>query len=329
MTDFFWPTSLVPARSEVKLLDLSTRFRSPFTGTSRAYARPGGDILSLSLQMPPVRDADAGALTALLAQLRGGVHRVWCQDHSYVKRGSFPAAELLANNTFASGIAGWTALYSSISAADRALRVSVSAHSAGQYPQATQGLTVAAGSAYVGRAVYQHRATAAQNGVYITDGTAGADKYITAGGMTTASFLAVATGGVFSAAIYDTSAAGDSVDLAYTSLSRCALIKGASQTSNVLTIDALPASTNGLLLTGDRVQLGEEMLFVIAPLDSNSSGEGKLFLHRPPRTAPADNGPVIIHEPMGLFMLAEQENGWLNDPGRTSTATVNLVEAIR
>jgi hypothetical protein len=52
-------------------------------------------------------------------------------------------------------------------------------------------------------------------------------------------------------------------------------------------------------------------------------------LHRPPRAAPADNAPVIIHEPMGLFMLAENENGWQNVPGRFANASVSLIEAPR
>jgi hypothetical protein len=336
MTDFLWPTSLVPARSEVKLLDLATRFRSPFTGTSRTYARPGGDVLSMSMQMPPLKDAKRAALTAFLASLRGGVHRVWCQDHSYVRRGSFPAVELLANNTFASGTTGWTGGSKfTRTVADRVLRITcVDASAAESVAYPTAALTFVSGATYALRSATYSARGALQRRMRSDStpggGSWGSGTYSAADGASTLLVTAGGTSGYISVAASNTGAfVDDAFDLPWISVARCALVKGASQTGTKLIIDQLPASTNGLLLAGDRVQIGEELLTVIAPLDSNSSGEGTLILHRPLRSAPADNAPVIIHEPMGLFMLAEQENGWLNDPGRVSSATVNLIEAIR
>jgi hypothetical protein len=330
MTDFLWPTTLVPARSEVKLLDLATRFRSPFTGTSRTYARPGGDVLSMSMQMPPLRDAKRAQLVAIIAALRGGVHRVWCKDHSYVRRGSFPSVELLPDFSSA---APWTPGHATLSVSDGVGRITAETHSVSEYPGINRtGVPVTNGGAYVLRAFFTRSSTGtASLGVYMESGTAIAGYHI-ATGFRALSLTTSDTSAIVSVRIDGTSTstvAGDFADVPYASLARCALVKGASQTGSKIVIDALPVSTNGLLLAGDRVQIGEELLTVIAPLDSNSSGEGTLILHRPLRTAPADNAPVIIHEPMGLFMLAEQENGWLNDPGRVSSATVNLIEAIR
>lgn len=334
MTDFLWPTTVIPARSEVMLRDLSARFSSPFTGTTRTYSRPGGDLLMMSLTLPPLQTAKRGAMQAMLAQLRGGVHRVWCKDHSYVKRGSFPATELVPNNTFANGTTGWTASYATQTVQDGVLRLTASAHTAGQYPNtmAINAVSLTSGQTYCARSAYQSVYT---SGTYYghllnNSATALSSSYATTDGLRITTLTADSTvGSNFDVKLADDAATGDSFEVPYTSVSRCALVKGASQSTSRILIDQLPASTDGLLLPGDQVQIGEELLIVRAALNSNSAGEGYLYLHRPLRSAPADNAPVIIHEPMGLFMLADSENGWMNEPGRFSSATVNLIEAVR
>lgn len=331
MTDYIWPTSVIPQRSEITLRALCSRFVSPFTGTARTYSRPGGELLSMRLDLPPLTAAKSAALRGMVAKLRGGVNRVWCRDHSYVKRGSFPATELIANNTFANGTTSWLAQYSTITVADGVLRLTVSSHTGGQYPQAIFTPSgVVSGGTYLGRAFFQHVSNpAVAVGPYVQAGTNASSSYSTSYGLKAATALADAASGVFSVVYQDTAATSDTFDIPYTSYARCALVKGASQTGARILIDALPTSSDGLLLEGDQVQIGDELFIVAAPLNSNGSGEGYLTLHRPVRTSPADNAPVIIHEPMGLFMLAENENGWENVPGRFTNASVSLIEAVR
>lgn len=103
---------------------------------------------------------------------------------------------------------------------------------------------------------------------------------------------------------------------------------GALQTGSGLYIKGLPASTSGLLLAGDQVQIGDELLFVAAPLDSTAGGLGYLQLHRPLRTPAADNAPVIVHEPMGKFLLAQSENGWINSAPAFTDSTLDFIEAV-
>lgn len=329
MSDYLWPTTLIPARSEIMLRDLSGRFSSPFTGTTRTYSRPGGELRQMTLSLPPLTAAKAAALRGLLAKLRGGVHRVWCRDHSYVKRGSFPATELIQNNVFSNGTTGWSATYGTITAADGILRLTVASHSATQYPQAFQNVTLVSGVAYAFRSFYQNVVGSQTFGPFFYYGASASTNYTTTLGMRTLAAVADGTAGLVLLVFDDDAATADSFESPYTSVARCALIAGASQASSVLNIDQLPISTAGLLLEGDQVQIGEELLTVAAPLNSDSGGAGKLFLHRPVRSSPADNAPVIIHEPMGLFLLAESENGWENIPGRFTNASVTLVEAVR
>jgi hypothetical protein len=51
-------------------------------------------------------------------------------------------------------------------------------------------------------------------------------------------------------------------------------------------------------------------------------------LHRAPRVVPADNAPVIVHNPMGRFVLAENAGGWDDRPGQISDFSMTLEEAL-
>jgi hypothetical protein len=90
-----------------------------------------------------------------------------------------------------------------------------------------------------------------------------------------------------------------------------------------------PVSTSGLLYAGDQVQIGNQLLVVTAPV--NSDAAGLAFLQTSPalRSAPADNAPVIINQPMAKFMLSNNAQGWSSRPGTFSDATIELEEDLR
>lgn len=81
-------------------------------------------------------------------------------------------------------------------------------------------------------------------------------------------------------------------------------VTASSQTSSTIYVKGLPASTSGLLLAGDFVEINGELMQVTASLDSNASGLGVLQIHRRPTTAIADNTPIIVNNPFGTFRLA-------------------------
>jgi hypothetical protein len=86
-----------------------------------------------------------------------------------------------------------------------------------------------------------------------------------------------------------------------------------------------PASTDGVLLPGDRVQIGSQLLIVAEPL--NTDAEGKGFLHVNPafQTAPDDNEPVIVTTAMGKFFLEPQETGWSNTHSENNLSDAEIV----
>jgi hypothetical protein len=105
-----------------------------------------------------------------------------------------------------------------------------------------------------------------------------------------------------------------------------AVTTGTSQTGTATYLKGLPASTNGLLLAGDRVQIRSYLREVIAPLNSNAAGQGVLMLDEPIPGGVADNAPVIVNNPMGRFMLAG-DIGLSLSPGVFGNSALPLVEA--
>lgn len=106
---------------------------------------------------------------------------------------------------------------------------------------------------------------------------------------------------------------------------------GSNQTGSALYIKGLPASTNGLLLRGDQFEVitsyGSELKLVIAPLNSDAAGLGYLQFEPPLRGVPADNAPIIIHEPMGKFVFTGEQAGWNHEPGVVTRASAEFEEA--
>lgn len=102
---------------------------------------------------------------------------------------------------------------------------------------------------------------------------------------------------------------------------------GTAQSGTGLYIKGLPASTDGLLLPGAIVQTGNETHIAATRLDSDAAGCGYFQLTRPPRSAPANDSPLIVLDPMGRFLLANNQVEWVDDPGLFSSFELEVIEA--
>ncbi len=113
-------------------------------------------------------------------------------------------------------------------------------------------------------------------------------------------------------------------------LTTTAAIPATSQTGTALRLKGLPASTAGLLVVDDQVEIvtpqGSELKIVTSRLDSDAIGIGYLQFEPAMRSAPADNAPVIINQPMGQFLFTGDLVSWDNDPGFWSNATADFEE---
>lgn len=100
-----------------------------------------------------------------------------------------------------------------------------------------------------------------------------------------------------------------------------------TQSGTGIYLKGLLASTSGLLLPGDPVEIQGERKRVIAPLDTDAAGHGYLQFEPHMKAAAADNAPVIIHDPLCRMRLAESNVGVEYAPGIFGQASLELVEA--
>ncbi len=103
MTDYTWPTEIIPASSEWSYVSNVAAFISPLTGATRTLGR-GGDRWQCSLIMPTLTNANRSILRAYLAKLRGRTHRAIIGDHSYLRRGT-QSANVTVNGAGQTGYA--------------------------------------------------------------------------------------------------------------------------------------------------------------------------------------------------------------------------------
>jgi len=106
---------------------------------------------------------------------------------------------------------------------------------------------------------------------------------------------------------------------------------GTAQIGSALYTKGWPASTNGLLLADDQFEVitsrGSELKILTAPVNSDAAGLAYMQFEPPLRGAPADNAPIIVHQPMGRFGYVGESPGWDNDPGFWSSASCEFEEA--
>ena len=107
-----------------------------------------------------------------------------------------------------------------------------------------------------------------------------------------------------------------------------ALVNGSSETGHLIDTDGWNTSGNPVLSAGDRVQIGNQLVMVVADADQ-SGGAATLEVRPAIRSAPADNSAVDPVNPLGIFMLATPVVGWSNSRGVLfSDVSIQLVEDV-
>lgn len=231
MTDFYLPQDLALARATINLDANTAAFASPTVGSTRTTEKLG-DRLRISFDFTIANDnpnlnRQRGRMQAFLKRLRGQANRVYMSPPGAVLRGSFPAPELVPNNTFANGTTSWVATGGlvTISAQDRMLRNKRTAP--GQNYGVNVPVTLSVNVPYVARAmvVAGSGPTGFRMNLYLPSGhpvdLSFAGNYFTlvnvpdnVTGATLGVYEGTATGGI----------AGDFFDVPWGSVSRCALV---------------------------------------------------------------------------------------------------------
>ena len=83
-----------------------------------------------------------------------------------------------------------------------------------------------------------------------------------------------------------------------------AIASGTAQSGSSVYVKGLPASTSGLLLSKDWVEINGQLVRLTASLDSDAAGLGYLQFGPSLAAAVADNDVIIVKNPMGRFQFA-------------------------
>jgi hypothetical protein len=232
MSEVLIPTWIIPEDEQQEPLDEgSSVFAAAFAPGLAQRQSYGGLRLKLS-RRHTVRAEEKAQLLSILRSTRGRYNALRSKVH-FALRGSFPATELLSNNTFASGTTNWTTNTSffGLSVADRILRSTRIAQDGASHNgvnnSGTAGLVIQY-APYVARAfVLEGKGVPATFTLRLGSTTAGEYGESATTGFGLKTLAAVAAGTAASVHIVEGAAGalpGDYTSIPYISLSRCALV---------------------------------------------------------------------------------------------------------
>lgn len=96
--------------------------------------------------------------------------------------------------------------------------------------------------------------------------------------------------------------------------------------AEVLHLKGFKASTAGVLLPGNHLQIGYRLHRVLERVNSDSAGKASFQIYPTLREQPADNASVIFNNPRGLFRRADNTQPWSYDYKRLVAVSINAVE---
>lgn len=110
------------------------------------------------------------------------------------------------------------------------------------------------------------------------------------------------------------------------------LVNGSGQTGQDLVTDGWTADTTGILKAGDWIQLGTGLSThlhkVLADVNSDGSGAATLTIWPDLRNTVADNAPITVSSPKGLWRLSSNETEFSIDEASIYGITFACVEAL-
>lgn len=128
MTDYNWPSGIVPSTSALTWLDNTAEFRSPLSGTTRTESRPGGRwALTITITNKKYKEGigkdPLAGLEAFIFMLNGKQHRAVIPDHAYRRSGPGGGAPKVKGGGMQTGLSlstyGWPANTTVLYAGDR------------------------------------------------------------------------------------------------------------------------------------------------------------------------------------------------------------------
>ena len=229
MAEVLLPPDICPESETIELVDDGSVPFSPVQGKAveqtQQYYEPR---LRVVQRFRALRGSDKARMISALRRLSGRYGLLRAQV-GRVQRGSFPATELLTNNTFADGTTGWTAANGVLTISDRVARLTATTPAASVQVYRTYTPPVANVPLAMRSMIVDGAQTPGLSiGPFLGAGNNGLNGYSTTRGLVKISAVCDDSGAqtafpvVFGSSTNFT--AGAYVDFPYTSLSRCMLV---------------------------------------------------------------------------------------------------------
>lgn len=108
------------------------------------------------------------------------------------------------------------------------------------------------------------------------------------------------------------------------------VVDGAAQTGKVLNTKGWEPNVEGILLAGDKIQIGSSLYQVLRNVNSDATGKTTLDIWPRIRTSPGDESTIITVSPKGLFQLAGSGGGIYSRNVKTycKMASLEIIEAF-
>lgn len=326
MTTIAFPIGIIPTDVGYEQIVNSQVLRSPLNLTPQIASRPGS-MWRFTPRFERLEGADRREMETFVRSCRSMNRRFYMPDLSQpVHQGNMTLSELVTNGDFDVDTTGWSAVGGEvdISVNSRKLKITRNAVTANNTVRQS-AWTVVNAATYVVR--YFFMAGRGTMNARINVGTTAGNNDILSGaarsetGWYEEEFVASGTSAHFSVAdIYTGKSAGDFFFVDQVTCHRSARVVGASQTGDSINIDGLPASTSGCKLAGETIGISNKMYRLAADLDSDSGGAGTAIVESPIITAPADNTPVVLFKPRGIFVLGQSVITPVDELGYSSVA---------
>lgn len=278
---------------------------------------------------PVLAQKDSQRLVTWASQMaRAGV-RCYIPHFAFSPLGALGVAELISNGTGLLNTTGWTAGGSAtLSVNNGQLEVANGAASAGN---ASTPITCVIGQTYVVAAILTAGSTGTAN---VLIGTTAGGSQVSSTAVTPGYIFIVFTATATTHYVglqTNTAVSGDYTFWARISATQGALVNGANQTGNSLTINGLPASLTNAIAAGDYLQLATGQV-VRAVMDASTGVGGAfsttVFIEPAIRTSPANASGIRLLSPEVPFAFPKANSSQTFQAPRIGSLSISLVEDI-
>lgn len=320
MAEVLIPPGIVPSEETVEIVDDSTAvFRPLFGGGLVQRVQQASPRIRVTQKWRSLREEDRARMLAVCAAAQGKFKALRAVV-GYANQGTFPNSEMVYDPSFMLGQTNsWTPTRCEFQIRSNVARLKCDGTSGTVQAQTVPYRATVASVAYAARTILHHSFVTHVNTSFVggmlngamvgskslQDGQYGVSVVVSSG----ANYAFAARLGV---ADFDT---WEYMDMPWASMNCCLLASTnyAAGTNKISTAGGVPGLV-APIANGSLIEINGELKIILSADDFNGAGQGYLVFTPPLIAAASSGAPVIINQPMGKFILADNPR-WTNQFG--------------